>query len=70
MPQSGEHSLLRCNYAASVWRRCLEWWGFDITQPDSIQDMFRSLVLGTAEAKKKKAWSFMFLVIAWSIWNA
>ncbi|GLT39887.1 hypothetical protein SLA2020_140540 [Shorea laevis] len=64
------HCMLDCKITYQMWMKCLKWWGFSAMLPNNVQDAYRQIVLGMGNNKTRRVWSFMFMVIAWSLWNA
>lgn len=50
--------------------KCLKWCGFFDILPKSAQEAYNQIMQGMSKARTRKVMSYLFLTIAWSLWNA
>ncbi|GLT27871.1 hypothetical protein SLA2020_028410 [Shorea laevis] len=64
------HVMLSCRFAHQVWMKCFSWWGYMAVLPNTTEEAYRQMALGFFNSKIQKVWSFVFVVISWSLWSA
>ncbi|GKV24583.1 hypothetical protein SLEP1_g34176 [Rubroshorea leprosula] len=61
------HVMLSCRFAYQVWMKCFNWWGYVVVLPKTIEEAYRQVALGFFNSKIQKVWSFVCVVISWSL---
>ncbi|GLT45754.1 hypothetical protein SLA2020_195630 [Shorea laevis] len=62
--------MLSCRFGHHVWMKCFSWWGYVAVLPNTVEEAYSQAASRFFNARKQRVWSFIFIVISWSLWTA
>ncbi|GKU92387.1 hypothetical protein SLEP1_g6121 [Rubroshorea leprosula] len=64
------HLLLHCNFAYSVWSKCLQWWRISSVRAENCYASFEQQPASFKNANNRAGWDAVCCAIIWSLWIA
>ncbi|GKV47213.1 hypothetical protein SLEP1_g54131 [Rubroshorea leprosula] len=64
------HLFLHCNFAYSVWSKCLQWWRISSVRAENCYASFEQQPASFKNANNRAGWDAVCCAIIWSLWIA